>query len=63
MARAARLATRKCWRRYLRSDLVCNVSKEGTDWTADEIAVLVGGFLLMLAEERGGRDYIKHRIE
>jgi Domain of unknown function (DUF3883) len=34
-------------------------SKEGTDWTADEIAVLVGSYFLMLAEERAGRDYNK----
>ena len=36
-----------------------NASKEGTDWTADEIAVLVGSYFLMLAEERAGRDYNK----
>jgi hypothetical protein len=34
-------------------------SKEGTDWTADEVAVLVGSYFLMLAEERAGRDYNK----
>lgn len=34
-------------------------SKEGTDWTADEIAVLVGSYFLMLAEERAGREYNK----
>jgi hypothetical protein len=31
----------------------------GTDWTADEIAVLVGSYFLMLAEERAGRPYNK----
>lgn len=34
-------------------------SKEGTDWTADEIAVLVGSYFLMLAEEQAGREYNK----
>lgn len=34
-------------------------SKEGTDWTADEIAVLVGSYFLMLSEEQAGRDYNK----
>lgn len=34
-------------------------SEEGTDWTADEVAVLVGSYFLMLAEERAGRDYNK----
>ncbi|MET3299054.1 DUF3883 domain-containing protein [Bradyrhizobium diazoefficiens] len=34
-------------------------SKEGTDWTGDEIAVLVGSYFLMLSEERAGRDYNK----
>lgn len=34
-------------------------SKEGTDWTADEVAVLVGSYFLMLAEERAGREYNK----
>jgi hypothetical protein len=34
-------------------------SKEGTDWTTDEVAVLVGSYFLMLAEERAGRDYNK----
>jgi hypothetical protein len=29
-----------------------DASKEGTDWTADEVAVLVGSYFLMLAEER-----------
>lgn len=33
--------------------------KEGTDWTADEIAVLVGSYFLMLAEERAYRAYNK----
>lgn len=36
-----------------------DASKEGTDWTADEAAVLVGSYFLMLAEERAGRDYNK----
>jgi hypothetical protein len=36
-----------------------DLSKEGTDWTADEVAVLVGSYFLMLAEERAGRDYNK----
>jgi Domain of unknown function (DUF3883) len=36
-----------------------DASKEGTDWTADEVAVLVGSYFLMLAEERAGRDYNK----
>lgn len=34
-------------------------TKEGTDWTADEIVVLVGSYFLMLAEELAGRDYNK----
>ncbi|MFC7699495.1 DUF3883 domain-containing protein [Bradyrhizobium sp. GCM10028915] len=34
-------------------------SKEGTDWTADEVAVLVGSYFLMLAEEKAGREYNK----
>jgi hypothetical protein len=38
-----------------------DASKGGTDWTAGEVAVLVGSY--MLAEERAGRDYIKHRIK
>ena len=40
-----------------------DASKEGTDWTADEVVVLVGSYFLMLAEERAGRDSIKHRIK
>jgi hypothetical protein len=36
-----------------------DASKEGTDWTAGEVAVLVGSYFLMLAEERAGRDYNK----
>ena len=36
-----------------------DASKEGTDWTADEVAVLVGSYFLMLAEERAGREYNK----
>jgi len=36
-----------------------DASKDGAQWTADEIAVLVGSYLLMLAEERAGRDYNK----
>ncbi len=36
-----------------------DASKEGTDWTADEVAVLVGSYFLMLAEEWAGRDYNK----
>lgn len=36
-----------------------DVSKEGADWTAGEVAVLVGSYFLMLAEERAGRDYNK----
>lgn len=34
-------------------------SKESTDWTAEEVAVLVDSYFLMLAEERAGRDYNK----
>jgi hypothetical protein len=34
-------------------------SEQGTDWTADEVAVLVGSYFLMLAEERAGRTYNK----
>jgi hypothetical protein len=34
-------------------------SKEGTEWTADEVAVLVGSYFLMLAEERAAREYNK----
>jgi hypothetical protein len=36
-----------------------DANREGTDWTAHEVAVLVGSYFLMLAEERGGRDYNK----
>ena len=36
-----------------------DASKEGTDWTTDEVAVLVGSYFMMLAEERAGRDYNK----
>ena len=36
-----------------------DASKEGTDWTADEVGVLVGSYFLMLAQERAGRDYNK----
>jgi hypothetical protein len=36
-----------------------DASKEGTDWTADEVAVLVGSYFLMLAEERADREYNK----
>jgi hypothetical protein len=36
-----------------------DASKEGTDWTVDEVALLVGSYFLMLAEERAGRDYNK----
>ena len=36
-----------------------DASKEGTDWTADEVAVLVRSYFLMLAQERAGRDYNK----
>jgi len=36
-----------------------DASKDGTDWMADEVAVLVGSYFLMLAEERAGRDYNK----
>jgi hypothetical protein len=36
-----------------------DVSNEGTDWMTDEVAVLVGSYFLMLAEERAGRDYNK----
>jgi hypothetical protein len=36
-----------------------DASKEGTDWTADEVAILVASYLLMLAEEKAGRDYNK----
>jgi hypothetical protein len=34
-------------------------TNSGSDWTADEIAVLVGSYFLMLAEERAGRPYNK----
>src|ERR1700676_4541349 len=36
-----------------------DASKEGADWTADGVAVLVGSYFLMLAEERAGREYNK----
>lgn len=36
-----------------------NPSKEGTDWTADEVAVLVGSHFLMLAEKQADRTYNK----
>jgi hypothetical protein len=36
-----------------------DLSKEGTDWTVEEVAVLVGSYFLMLAEERAGREYNK----
>jgi hypothetical protein len=36
-----------------------DASRDGTDWTADEVAVLVGSYFLMLAEERAGRHYNK----
>ena len=36
-----------------------DASKDGTDWTAAEVAVLVGCYFSMLAEERAGRDYNK----
>jgi len=32
-------------------------SKGGTDWTAGEVAVLLGSYFLMLADELAGRDY------
>ena len=35
-----------------------DASKEGTDWRADEVAVLVGSFFLMLAKETAGREMI-----
>ncbi len=38
-----------------------DASRGGTDWTASEVAVLVGSFLT--AEERAGRNYIKHPID
>jgi Domain of unknown function (DUF3883) len=34
-------------------------SKGGTDWTADEVAVLLGSYFLMLADELAGRPYSK----
>jgi hypothetical protein len=36
-----------------------DASKEGTDWTADEVAVLLGDYFLMLADELAGRLYSK----
>jgi hypothetical protein len=41
------------------AEIGIDLSKEGTDWTADEVAVLVGSYFLMLAEERAGHDYNK----
>ena len=41
------------------AEIGIDLSKEGTDWTADEVAVLVGSYFLMLAEERAGPDYNK----
>lgn len=34
-------------------------SKYGTDWTADEIAIVLAEYFLMLADERNGRPYRK----
>jgi hypothetical protein len=34
-------------------------SKEGTDWTADEVVILVGSYFRMLEEECAGRPYNK----
>jgi hypothetical protein len=39
-----------------------DASKKDTDWTADEVAVLVGSYFLMLAEERACRDYSKSEL-
>jgi hypothetical protein len=36
-----------------------DASKEGTDWKADEVAVPVGSYFRMLAEESAGRDCSK----
>jgi uncharacterized protein DUF3883 len=36
-----------------------STTKHGTDWRADEVAVAVAEYFLMLAHERAGRSYIK----
>jgi hypothetical protein len=36
-----------------------NASKSGTDWTAGEVAVLLGSYFFMLADEHAGRPYSK----
>ncbi|HMJ42766.1 MAG TPA: DUF3883 domain-containing protein [Pseudolabrys sp.] len=36
-----------------------NASKSGTDWTAGEVAVLLGSYFFMLADELAGRPYSK----
>jgi hypothetical protein len=35
------------------------VGKSGTDWTADEVVVLLGSYFAMLADELAGRQYSK----
>jgi len=36
-----------------------DASKGGADWTAGEVAVLLGSYFLMLADEIAGRPYSK----
>jgi len=36
-----------------------DAARYGTDWTADEIAVCVAEYFLMLAQEQAGRPYVK----
>jgi hypothetical protein len=36
-----------------------NTDRAGADWTADEVAVLLGDYFLMLADELAGRSYSK----
>ena len=36
-----------------------DASKGGTDWAAGEVAVLLGSYFLMLADEIAGRPYSK----
>jgi hypothetical protein len=36
-----------------------NAGREGVDWTTDEVAVLLGDYFLMLADELAGRPYSK----
>jgi hypothetical protein len=38
---------------------VIDTGREGADWTADEVAILLGDYFLMLADELAGRSYSK----